>query len=936
MNFNKAANMTAKKFFGTNLSNKSASASRISSQNELRSKLPPIEVAMNILNSPQNSKGKLNILKSSDSFLVHSSYTCLSALNKTETKQSFISSEISQTKPKIPYTTSISKDDAYEGNESLSPKYNTIHGKSYKNIESFLNNSLNQRPISEKIATRKLELAEKIRNITESCELEGAKSFSKCFLSAIHSIEELIKDEQQQYTMIKLIQLLHNNLKNFLDVTYRNTQKLKDEIEKKSSELKSIHSVHENELKEWEEKFKREKTKFEIKPLVQQFNSLKEKHHQLKINCERERKEMIQQNSLLTVNNKKLADRVKKIEEDADVMRTAATIQRLNQDLHQAQEMLRREKEEKSNMGFKLHTLLEATKTEVKEREMQITKKSKEFDELNTLYKLTKKELDDIKSIMKENQEKMSMTTEDILQTQYKIIRLKDRLKDKDKLIEEHVKKISELELQVKITQDGLVQKKEMTMESALFYFVWDNPLARMNNQSKYNSRKDRANELELEGAKKINDKIAEKSNETGEIKLDSINLGKYSYLRPTYRALISDLLPSDEHAKVSYLPPFPVWLHVIIRAIFDSKHTEILLSYNKGKKINRFPEFVYAWLGTFGIDKDTRGIKMLEYTEKETVARENRCNLLLGLEAASAAKLWEINVFKEFLEEELGLDELVYFLHCRNILFRGNQMAIPTAGFCVTHFVTKEKVFDTIDRIMYAYSADDRKELKKKLVDFTKMTYKDANAFDYAMVLRILLEFYRKEKKENFARFEELFTATKRGLKGGPKIIFPFDDFFKMVAGEYDKNISDQEVTYLYRESFIAGGCSVTCDSTLLTMSDTPFWIRYLRLKGQNTDPKYDTRGDIDQNDEKGKECAQVYAYFIYFYAKNLKKNRNWEENEEFFNKMKKQLTEYGAFDYLNSFDAMENYIRWKGKEDSAKHSGKSILRIFFNSFYI
>lgn len=55
----------------------------------------------------------------------------------------------------------------------------------------------------------------------------------------------------------------------------------------------------------------------------------------------------------------------------------------------------------------------------------------------------------------------------------------------------------------------------------------------------------------------------------------------------------------------------------------------------------------------------------------------------------------------------------------------------------------------------------------------------------------------------------------------------------------------------------------------------------------------------------------------------------RNWEENEDFFCEVKKQLTEFGDFEYLRKFDLMENYIRWKGKEDAAKHAGKSMLRM-------
>jgi len=42
-----------------------------------------------------------------------------------------------------------------------------------------------------------------------------------------------------------------------------------------------------------------------------------------------------------------------------------------------------------------------------------------------------------------------------------------------------------------------------------------------------------------------------------------------------------------------------------------------------------------------------------------------------------------------------------------------------------------------------------------------------------------------------------------------------------------------------------------------------------------------------------------------------------------------KKHLIEAGDPHYTELFHKLENYIRWKGKEDSANYSGKSMLRI-------
>ena len=54
----------------------------------------------------------------------------------------------------------------------------------------------------------------------------------------------------------------------------------------------------------------------------------------------------------------------------------------------------------------------------------------------------------------------------------------------------------------------------------------------------------------------------------------------------------------------------------------------------------------------------------------------------------------------------------------------------------------------------------------------------------------------------------------------------------------------------------------------------------------------------------------------------------RHWEDNEKLFVHIKKHLINSGVHEHLSYFEYLENCIRWKGKEDSAKYSGKSMLR--------
>ncbi len=642
---------------------------------------------------------------------------------------------------------------------------------------------------------------------------------AKCFLSAIHSSEEQVHDRATLYFVERTVVSLYKNWRSFLDLANKTMSGYKDDLTLGRKKTKELLAELEAEKQNFETKLEKEKIKHETKPLVQELRRVKEKYTQQKIATLKERKELANQIALLTANNAKLAESLQNLREETDIVRMTGTIQQLRNELHQAQEMLKREKEERSNTGFKLYTLLDAAKKEGKEKDSVIADLNGKLREMTTRYNATAKELTDYKALVKENGEIMQMTREDILRTKLSMAQKQSEIVRRDERIRECTAKIGELESQIKLEREGLIQKKEVSMEGTLFYFVADNPLARKNDTSKASAREGRVGEFgEL---KEIDTKVVERAAGTGEVKLESINFKKYMYLRPTYRTLIDALLPQNETAKVSYTPAFPVWLQITIRAIFDAKLNELLFVYNKGKQLSRFPEFVYSWLGTFCVDKESRNARLLEYTEKDTVTPESRRNLLLALEAAGAAKLWEIAIFKDFLEETLSLDELAFFLHCRFIMFKGPQLAIPAAGFCVTHFVTKERVYDTIDRVLYKHRSEERKELKRKLVDFNKQTYRDPNVFDYAMVLRILLELYRKEKKESFVRLEELFAVVRKNSQQ-PKTSMPFEPFYRVFSGDYDKAITDLEVAHLYRESFISGAANVNIDSTLLTMCET------------------------------------------------------------------------------------------------------------------
>eukprot|EP00831_Metopus_contortus_P083010 TRINITY_DN9105_c0_g1_i1.p1 TRINITY_DN9105_c0_g1~~TRINITY_DN9105_c0_g1_i1.p1 ORF type:complete len:210 (+),score=55.34 TRINITY_DN9105_c0_g1_i1:125-754(+) len=172
-----------------------------------------------------------------------------------------------------------------------------------------------------------------------------------------------------------------------------------------------------------ESKLEKERAKNESKPLQQELRRVKEKYTQHKISSIRDKKESQNQIAILNANNQRLSETLKELQEQTNIVRMTTTIQQLRLELHTAQEMLKKEKEDKSNTGFKLYTLLEASKRDIKEKDSALFKKSQEYSDLLEKYNATVKELGQIRTTMKINNENMKMTAEDIAGIKFRMLK---------------------------------------------------------------------------------------------------------------------------------------------------------------------------------------------------------------------------------------------------------------------------------------------------------------------------------------------------------------------------------------------------------------------------------------------------------------------------------------------------------------------------------
>jgi len=127
-----------------------------------------------------------------------------------------------------------------------------------------------------------------------------------------------------------------------------------------------------------------------------------------------------------------------------------------------------------------------------------------------------------------------------------------------------------------------------------------------------------------------------------------------------------------------------------VLRSILDSKYREFLMMPDSNacaKMFTKFPEFVYSWLGKFTIDSKTFEIRLLDKSEAN-ICDEIRLSFFYDLLHPNLSTLWEIITFKEFLAEKASKDEIVFYLHCRNLLYEGATLNSSDKKFLVMPFV--------------------------------------------------------------------------------------------------------------------------------------------------------------------------------------------------------------------------------------------------------
>jgi hypothetical protein len=216
--------------------------------------------------------------------------------------------------------------------------------------------------------------------------------------------------------------------------------------------------------------------------------------------------------------------------------------------------------------------------------------------------------------------------------------------------------------------------------------------------------------------------------------------------------------------------------------------------------------------------------------------------------------------MISEFLFEQNSPDDLYFYLTCRNMVFRGPCLGNKSATFEVVQYIALEHAEFVVDTVMSKYDSNNLLQVKRVLREKAKRKILTSNrlTIDAYFVLRILLEFYRVERKNRLKMLRETFGACQ-SLQSNGKFGVSFKNFKKIFEINFPK-ASDLEVPNphrskmctLYRDSHMLGGGGVTAETFFAAATESDFFLQWLQLKTLTPTPSLDPEsGNIQYNEE-------------------------------------------------------------------------------------
>lgn len=295
-----------------------------------------------------------------------------------------------------------------------------------------------------------------------------------------------------------------------------------------------------------------------------------------------------------------------------------------------------------------------------------------------------------------------------------------------------------------------------------------------------------------------------------------------------------------DEELKMIINSNFDVFSIVrSVRGILDSFWLQLQIA-GDFKAVSSFCEFVYVWLGSYEVGATGR-IKEAALSHKE--ADVERIRLILHLNSAFFQKHWECQVFSDFINSKCTVDEVYFYLSCRDTLNHGLALLNPKNCFEIVQRENTAAILELVKKILGRFEDRDSQTILAKLRDSSIIKSNGKEHLDVAFVLKILLELYRADKKMRYSYLKKdldleenlndmLPKHTTSHVEQKPhEYLTSFENFRKFVDKHFPF-LSETEKLQVFSDSYNVGSGEVTFDALFTSLHEHGTFIKDMRVR--------------------------------------------------------------------------------------------------------
>jgi hypothetical protein len=295
-----------------------------------------------------------------------------------------------------------------------------------------------------------------------------------------------------------------------------------------------------------------------------------------------------------------------------------------------------------------------------------------------------------------------------------------------------------------------------------------------------------------------------------------------------------------------------------IIRGTFDSYWN--MLNVYDGKRVTSFCEFAYIWIGSFSIDPEKCKIAeqplcRLPLTQASNEADLERIRLILQLNNNFFTKHWECMTFADFINAKCTVDEIYFYLSCREMLNEGPCLSNRKNCFEIVQLENAKRVIPIVKKILARFSDRDTESILQRIM--AQFIYKKSNLemLDLAFVLKILLELYKADKRirydyliKDLSLEKQFYDMLPNKHLGGPdhQHLTSYENFKKFLDKHF-QFLSDTEKLELFCDAYNIGSGEITFDTMFIVLQEYGVFVKDLKIRQINLEVTYDTQSSLD-----------------------------------------------------------------------------------------